>query len=121
MESGRGRRGREGTTLSAMIRLYCASRHGRKAALCRDCARLEAYARARLERCRFGAGKPVCALCPVHCYRPSERERIRAVMRFAGPRMALRHPLLAVLHLLHRARGARVRAAPPSTLPPSRL
>jgi hypothetical protein len=28
------------------------------------------------------------------------RERIRTVMRYAGPRMALRHPLLALAHLL---------------------
>jgi hypothetical protein len=28
------------------------------------------------------------------------RERVRAVMRYAGPRMLLRHPILAVLHLL---------------------
>jgi len=27
------------------------------------------------------------------------RERIRAVMRYAGPRMLWRHPLLALLHL----------------------
>jgi len=40
----------------------------------------------------------------VHCYKPEMRERIRGVMRFAGPRMALRHPLLAVRHLLDERR-----------------
>jgi hypothetical protein len=28
------------------------------------------------------------------------RERIREVMRYAGPRMILRHPILAIWHLL---------------------
>jgi hypothetical protein len=28
------------------------------------------------------------------------REAVREVMRYAGPRMALRHPILAFLHLL---------------------
>ena len=27
------------------------------------------------------------------------RERVRVVMRYAGPRMLLRHPILAILHL----------------------
>ena len=31
---------------------------------------------------------------------PQMRERIRAVMRYAGPRMITRHPVAAVRHLL---------------------
>ena len=34
------------------------------------------YAAIRLERCRFGMEKPVCAKCPVHCYQPARREQI---------------------------------------------
>ena len=33
------------------------------------------------------------------------RDRIRAVMRYADPRMLFRHPILAVLHLLDGLRG----------------
>ncbi|GAB4373844.1 MAG: nitrous oxide-stimulated promoter family protein [Spirochaetales bacterium] len=57
------------------------------------------YALNRLESCRFGEDKPTCSRCPVHCYRSDMRERIRAVMRYAGPRMLVYHPLLAILHL----------------------
>jgi hypothetical protein len=39
-----------------------------------------------------------------HCYRPEMRQRVREVMRFAGPKMLLRHPLLAVRHLLDERR-----------------
>ena len=61
---------------------------------------LQAYAEARLRRCPFQEGKIPCAECPVHCYEPGMRERIRAVMRYAGPRMLYRYPVLAVLHFL---------------------
>lgn len=83
-----------------MIRLYCHDRHGTRDELCAGCRELVDYARVRLERCPFGEDKPTCARCPVHCYRPEMRQRIRAVMRYAGPRMLLRHPLLAVRHLI---------------------
>ncbi len=93
------RLGREARTVAAMIRLYCAGRHAVKHGVCAECTELAAYARRRLERCPFGEGKPTCAKCPVHCYRPDMRARIRAVMRYAGPRMLFRYPVLALLHL----------------------
>jgi hypothetical protein len=34
------------------------------------------------------------------------RERVRGVMRYAGPRMIRRHPVLAVLHVLDGFRSA---------------
>jgi predicted amidophosphoribosyltransferase len=104
---GRGRIAREEKTVSAMVRLFCAEVHGRRNGLCPDCAALLTYARERLARCPYQARKPTCAKCPIHCYRPRERERIRAVMRHAGPRMLLRHPILALLHLLDSRRPAR--------------
>lgn len=54
----------------------------------------------RLERCPFQEGKTTCARCPIHCYKPEERNLIRSVMRFAGPRMLYRHPWLAFRHML---------------------
>jgi hypothetical protein len=96
---------RERRTLSAMIRIHCRARHGTRLDVCPDCAGLLAYAEERLERCPFGYRKPVCAKCTVHCYKPEARERIREVMRYAGPRMILRHPVLAALHMLDSARA----------------
>ena len=82
-----------------MIGMRCRSAHRTPAGLCDDCARLLAYAEARIDACRFGADKPVCNRCPVHCYSRPMRDQVRTVMRFSGPRMPLAHPLLAVLHL----------------------
>ena len=89
----------EKTVAEQMIRLYCRRREGNRE-LCAGCAELLDYARARLDRCRFGADKPTCRRCPVHCYRPEMKERIRRVMRWSGPRMLLYHPLAALRHLL---------------------
>jgi hypothetical protein len=90
---------RERRTMDAMVRLYCRDHHGTRGEPCGECGELREYAFARLERCRYGDGKPTCANCPVHCYRPDMRERVREVMRYSGPRMMLRHPYLAVAHL----------------------
>jgi len=94
------RLGRERRTVTAMIRVYCRGRHGSRGELCPACEELREYAMVRLDRCPFGEQKPTCAKCPIHCYRPEMRERIRDVMRYSGPRMLVRHPVLAVCHLV---------------------
>jgi len=92
--------GREVKTVEAMIRLYCHENHQVEGGLCPECDELLAYARDRLDRCPFQEGKTTCAKCPIHCYKPAMRERIRSVMRYAGPRMIYRHPIMALCHLL---------------------
>lgn len=100
---------RERETVAAMIRLTCADLHGGGDALCGECEALAEYARERLAKCPFQDGKTTCAKCPVHCYRPEMRERIRAVMRYAGPRMLLRHPIMTLCHLWDGRRDAPTR------------
>ena len=70
--------------------------------LCGECRELLEYSLARLEHCKFGNAKTKCHKCPVHCYRPDMREKIRTVMRFSGPRMLLYHPLEALRYLFSR-------------------
>lgn len=97
------RRAREVKTMAAMVRIYCEGhRHAPQAgeALCAECAALLEYATRRTERCVFGDAKPTCANCLVHCYTTEMREGVREVMRWAGPRMLLRHPILAIAHKL---------------------
>ena len=71
---------RESQTIAAMIACYCRDHHGAQGAPCSGCMELRDYAAERLERCRFGPDKPVCAKCPVHCYQRLRREQIRAAM-----------------------------------------
>ncbi|ATG02221.1 protein YgbA [Lelliottia amnigena] len=61
---------------------------------------LNAYADKRLDKCVFGEDKPACKQCPVHCYQPAKREEMKQVMRWAGPRMLWRHPILTIRHLI---------------------
>jgi hypothetical protein len=97
---------REWRTIATMIACYCRAHHATREALCPECRGLLDYATIRLERCRFGSEKPVCAKCPVHCYQPARREQVRKVMRYAGPRMVGRHPILSLRHWLDGRREA---------------
>jgi len=91
---------RELKTVACMIERYCRDQHHTREELCRECQELAEYARFRLKRCPFQENKTTCGNCPIHCYKPGMRERIRNVMRYAGPRMIRRHPLLAIGHML---------------------
>jgi hypothetical protein len=103
---------RELATMRAMVRIYCRSLHGAQVSLCPDCEELMRYATRRIDRCVFGEDKPTCARCTVHCYNTAMRERVREVMRYAGPRMIWRHPLLALAHVVDKRREARALPRP---------
>lgn len=98
------KREQEKQVVSLMINLYCSKKHGAKGSLCSDCAQLKEYAMLRSDKCPFMETKTFCSNCKVHCYKPEMRERIRAVMRFSGPRMIFYHPVLAVRHLIESKR-----------------
>ncbi|MBE0613015.1 MAG: nitrous oxide-stimulated promoter family protein [Burkholderiales bacterium] len=109
------RRARELTIIRAMVRLYCRGHdHPGRSPLCEDCAELLDYATRRLERCVFGDAKPTCTNCTVHCYSAEKREQIRQVMKWAGPRMPLRHPILSIYHMFDGKRPAPMLPAKPS-------
>ena len=88
----------EKKTVEQMIRLYCRLKEGNRT-LCPDCQALLEYAHKRLNHCKFGERKSTCRTGPVPCYKPDMRGRMQEVMRFAGPRMMIYHPLEALKHL----------------------
>ena len=94
------KREREKRTVSLMIRIYCKKKHGTKKGLCPECEALDAYARMRSDKCPFMETKTLCSNCKVHCYKADMREKIRAVMRFSGPRMIFSHPIMAIGHVI---------------------
>jgi hypothetical protein len=101
-----GRLAREWKTMSAMVQIYCRDHHHPADGLCAECRQFLDYAGVRLERCRFGQEKPTCANCPVHCYQRDRREQARVVMRYAGPRMVWKHPVMSLRHWLDGCRKA---------------
>lgn len=91
---------RERLTVLRMVEMHCGAHHKpQHDTLCPQCRELMAYVDQRLEKCPLLARKPTCLKCPIHCYSAQRREEIRAVMRYSGPRMLFRHPILALLHL----------------------
>lgn len=82
-----------------MIEIYCKKRHKEKK-LCAECNELYEYVCLRLSKCPFQDNKTFCSNCKIHCYNPEKRQKIKAVMKYSGPRMIFHHPILAVNHLI---------------------
>ncbi|MFX1277941.1 MAG: nitrous oxide-stimulated promoter family protein [Promethearchaeota archaeon] len=90
----------ERKTILTMIHMFCRKFHGSKNNLCENCLELYEYANQRLNNCHYGENKPTCEKCPIHCYRSEMREKVRKVMRYAGPRMIYSHPVKGFRHLI---------------------
>ena len=80
-----------------------------------DAEALKAYTHTRIEQCRYRGKleKPFCNACPVHCYKPDMRRQIRTVMRYSGPRMLFRHPVLSLQHLIGTIRSKQKKRSVP--------
>ena len=104
---------REQRTNERMVVIYCRDHHRSASGvtpsdvMCADCREFLTYSEKRLAKCPYGPRKPVCAKCPIHCYRHARREQARKIMRYAGPRMMTRHPWLALMHVADKLRPAR--------------
>lgn len=94
---------RENTTVRAMAEIYCKGNHTAEArggnVLCPECEEVMRYAEERIAHCPKGENKTTCGKCEIHCYKPAMREKIRTIMRYAGPRMMLHHPAMALRHM----------------------
>ncbi|MEW6088610.1 MAG: nitrous oxide-stimulated promoter family protein [bacterium] len=91
---------RERKTLKITIEMYCKGNHKVQSGICPACSELMEYSLLRLDKCPYQEGKTTCANCPTHCYKKDMREKIRDVMRYAGPRMTSKHPILAFFHFI---------------------
>ena len=83
-----------------MIELYC-RHHLHQDQMPEEYQHLADFACRRLDHCTYGEQKSACKDCPTHCYAPKEREAIREVMRWAGPRMIWYAPKDAFIHFFH--------------------
>ena len=90
----------EKQTIRKMIALYC-RHHLKLDTVPKEYERLAEFACQRLSHCHFGEDKRSCKKCPVHCYPPQERQQIREIMHWAGPRMLFYAPKDTVIHIWH--------------------
>jgi len=102
-------------TLAMFTAVYCRAHHAgpraplqcsepalaavplQKYPVCSDCAAFLLYACERRLRCPLDE-KPACKHCPVHCYKPSHREKVREIMRFSGRALIRRGRLDLLWH-----------------------
>ena len=97
------KRNLEAVVGTELIQLYCHDKHKGRSKnaknMCSECQALDTYAQSRIRQCPFMTSKTFCSNCKVHCYDPEEREAIRQVMRYAGPRLLLKRPILVIHHM----------------------
>jgi len=89
----------EKITVTKMIDLYCLHNH-ENIETCDECRALKSYSSNKLDKCIYRNNKPACRKCPVHCYAPNQRDKIKEIMRFSGPRLILTNPILSLIHVL---------------------
>ena len=91
---------REKKTIDKMVHVYCKGKHNTKGnQLCNDCSEFLSYAYKRLDKCPFQEEKSTCGKCLVHCYQPDMREKAKKIMRYSGPRLIYKSPMLALHHV----------------------
>jgi len=93
---------REKQTVKAMVRIYCRYHHHQD--LCEECNSVLNYAIKRIEKCIYGPEKPACNNCTTHCYSPAMKAKVKEIMRFSGPKMICKHPVMALAHLIKERR-----------------
>ena len=82
----------EKRVVALMIGIYCRRHHAHEGMACKG------------GLCPEWERKPSCRKCTIHCYAPMQKEAIRGVMRYVGPRMLFIHPVAAIRHLLNELR-----------------
>ena len=89
--------------VETMIKIYCDGNCNRPSSedpLCSDCRALLDYSQNRLEKCPKGDRKTSCGRCDTPCYSEPHKSKIKQVMKYAGPRMAFKHPIKTVKYVI---------------------
>ena len=91
---------REIKTLEIMVKMYCKKVHKSVSTPCEMCQTCLEYALSRVKNCPRKSYRGLCKGCTIHCFKDEYREEIKKIMRFSGPRMMVKHPILALWHIL---------------------
>ena len=103
------KREKEIEVIKLMIEIYCHGKnHTQDKTLGPECRDLLDYSIKRTNLCPFMETKTFCSNCKVHCYQTNKREKIKEIMKFAGPRMLFHHPILAIMHLIESKKEKRI-------------
>lgn len=92
------KREKEKKIVKLMILLYCKD-HKHLESPCESFSELIEYVNMRIDTCPFTETKTYCSNCKVHCYKKDMRDKIKEVMRYAGPRIIFSHPMITIDHM----------------------
>ena len=94
-------------TLRAIGCMYCKAHHASSVkgphGLCEECTATVAFTHERTKNCPYGHAHN-CQDCTTKCNRGQQQQRVKAMMRYAAPRMLLRHPLMTMDYLSKKLR-----------------
>ena len=96
---------REAVAIGYMIVIFCTGRHQPVDKLCEECRQVLDHVKQAVELCLYKEDKPVCGKCATNCYNPAIKQKLQLIMRYAGPRMMVHHPVLALRHCLDALRA----------------
>ena len=82
-----------------MIKIYCNEVHQKHLDDCDECNKLFEYAVLKINNCPQKI-KPKCVNCKIHCYHKKNQEKIKIIMRYSGPKMIWKHPILTLKHFI---------------------
>lgn len=106
--SGMKKTDKDRRTLEAIGRIYCRGNHAdvkRDAGgMCPECREAIEQTLVRVSSCPHGH-EGNCQDCETHCQRGEAQARIKAIMKYAAPRMALRHPIMTIEYLRKKSRS----------------
>jgi Nitrous oxide-stimulated promoter len=88
----------EKITIQMMIELYCRNNHRNTIYLCDDCSKLLSNATTLINNCPYSP-KPACGACKNNCFSVEHKKRMKQVMKYSGPKMLFRHPILTIKHI----------------------
>lgn len=96
------RASKDRATMEAIGSIYCRGNHSDASRgndiMCPECRGVIENTLKRANACPYGH-ESNCEDCPTHCQRGEDQQRIKRIMRYAAPRMALRHPLMTATYL----------------------
>lgn len=94
-------------TLEAIGSIYCRGNHDAAkrdaAGMCPECREAIEQTLDRASSCPHGH-EGNCQDCKTHCQRGEAQVRIKAIMRYAAPRMAFRHPIMTLEYMRKKLR-----------------
>lgn len=99
-------------TMEAIGSIYCHGNHDDSSRaggiMCSECREAIETTLKRAELCPHGH-EGNCEDCDTHCQRGEEQQNIKRIMRYAAPRMAIRHPFMTLTYLRKKLRGRKER------------